>query len=90
MYKININADNTSERKAGIMSAYKKMFIQADTVDISTIKTDSSKNTVSRMVDYLKTVKSPYFFKVDDISVRLAFKENGDNISELICRLLQA
>ena len=59
-------------------------------VDLSSIEIDGEKSKQERMLDYLRQVKNPYYFKVGDIAVRLVFDEGGRSFQECMTELVQA
>lgn len=58
--------------------------------DLSSIEIDREKSKQERMLDYLRQVKNPYYFKVGDIAVRLVFDEGGRSFQQCIEELVQA
>ena len=59
-------------------------------VDLSSIEIDGEKSKQERMLDYLRQVKNPYYFKVGDVAVRLVFDEGGRSFQERMEELVQA
>lgn len=59
-------------------------------VDLSRIEIDGEKSKQERILDYLRQVKNPYYFKVGDIAVRLAFDEGGRSFQQCMEELVQA
>ena len=59
-------------------------------VDLSSIEIDGARSKQERMTDYLRQVKNPYYFKVGDVAVRLAFDEDGRSFQECMEELVQA
>ena len=58
--------------------------------DLSSIEIDREKSKQERMLDYLRQVKNPYYFKVGDIAVRLVFDEGGRSFQQCMEELVQA
>ena len=48
-----------------------------DVPDISTIKIDSKKSSVNRILDFLSSYENPYVFKVGDNLVKIGFLNNN-------------
>ena len=59
-------------------------------VDLLSIEIDGERSKRERMLDYLRQVKNPYYFKVGDVAVRLVFDESGRSFQECIKELVQA
>lgn len=59
-------------------------------VDLSSIEIDVERSKQERMLDYLRQVKNPYYFKVGDVAVRLVFDESGRSFQECMEELVQA
>ena len=59
-------------------------------VDLLSIAIDVERSKQERMLDYLRQVKNPYYFKVGDIAVRLVFDEGGRSFQECMEELVQA
>ena len=59
-------------------------------VDLLSIEIDGAKSKQERMLDYLRQVKNPYYFKVGDVAVRLVFDEGGRSFQECMEKLVQA
>ena len=59
-------------------------------VDLSRIEIDGEKSKQERILDYLRQVKNPYYFKVGDVAVRLAFDEGGRSFQQCMEELVQA
>ena len=59
-------------------------------VDLLSIEIDGEKSKQERMLDYLRQVKNPYYFKVGDVAVRLVFDEGGRSFQERMEELVQA
>ena len=59
-------------------------------VDLSSIEIDVERSKQERMLDYLRQVKNPYYFKVGDVAVRLVFDEGGRSFQECMEELVQA
>ena len=58
-------------------------------VDLLSIEIDGEKSKQERMLDYLRQVKNPYYFKVGDIAVRLVFDDGGRSFQECMEELVQ-
>ena len=58
--------------------------------DLSSVVIDSEKSKEERMLDYLRQVKNPYYFKVGDVAVRLVFEEGGRSFQQCMEELVQA
>ena len=59
-------------------------------VDLSSIAIDVERSKQERMLDYLRQVKNPYYFKVGDVAVRLVFDDGGRSFQECMEELVQA
>ena len=59
-------------------------------VDLLSIAIDVERSKQERMLDYLRQVKNPYYFKVGDVAVRLVFDEGGRSFQECMKELVQA
>ena len=59
-------------------------------VDLLSIAIDVERSKQERMLDYLRQVKNPYYFKVGDVAVRLVFDEGGRSFQECMEELVQA
>ena len=58
--------------------------------DLSSVLIDNEKSKEERILDYLRQVKNPYYFKVDDVAVRLVFEEGGRSFQQCMEELVQA
>lgn len=58
--------------------------------DLSSIEIDSKKSKQERMLDYVRQVNNPYYFKVGDVAVRLVFDEGGRSFQSCMEELIQA
>ena len=58
--------------------------------DLSSIEIDREKSRQERMLDYLRQVKNPYYFRVGDVAVRLVFDEDGRSFQQCMEELVQA
>ena len=58
--------------------------------DLSSIEIDREKSKQERMMDYLRQVKNPYYFRVGDVAVRLVFDEGGRSFQQCMEELVQA
>lgn len=58
--------------------------------DLSSIEIDREKSKQERMLDYLRQVKNPYYFRVGDVAVRLVFDEGGRSFQQCMEELVQA
>ena len=58
--------------------------------DLSSIEIDSRKSKQERVLDYLRQVKNPYYFRVGDVAVRLVFDEGGRSFQQCMEELVQA
>lgn len=56
--------------------------------DIQTIPTDRSRPVRERLAAYCRAVGDPYFFRVGEIRVRIAFSENGKALSDQLSSAL--
>ncbi|WP_250277553.1 DUF6870 family protein [[Clostridium] colinum] len=52
-----------------------------DLVDISKIKIDANLPYQLKILNFLKVIKNPYFFKVGDIIVNTTYNECNNNIT---------
>ena len=59
-------------------------------VDLSSIEIDVEKSKQERMLEYLRQVKNPYYFRVGNVAVRLVFDEDGRSFQECMEELVQA
>lgn len=53
-----------------------------DLIDIRNVNIDSSKCVEERIIDFIRQIKNPYVFKVDDVAVKVNFNENGPTFQE--------
>lgn len=58
--------------------------------DLSSIEIDREKSKQERMMDYLRQVKNPYYFRVGDVAVRLVFDDGGRSFQQCMEELVQA
>ena len=58
--------------------------------DLSSVVIDSEKSKEERILDYLRQVKNPYYFRVGDVAVRLVFDEDGRSFQQCMEELVQA
>ena len=57
---------------------------QEELVDLKQIKIDRSLPVPERVVDYIRQIRNPYLFKVDNVIVKLNFKEDGSSCQEAL------
>lgn len=57
---------------------------QGNLVDLKQIKIDKSLPVPERVVDYIRQIHNPYLFKVDNVVVKLNFKEGGSSCQEAL------
>ena len=58
--------------------------------DLSSVEIDSRNSKQERMLEYLRQVKNPYYFRVGDVAVRLVFNEGGRSFQQCMEELVQA
>ena len=58
-------------------------------MDLKSIEIDEEKSKEERILDYIRQVKNPYYFKVGDVAVRLSFDEGGRTFQECMEELVQ-
>ena len=58
-------------------------------VDLLSIEIDGEKSKEMRILDYIRQVKNPYYFKVGDVAVRLVFDDGGRSFQECMEELVQ-
>lgn len=58
--------------------------------DLLSIEIDGAKSKDERMLDYIRQVKNPYYFRVGDVAVRLVFDEGGRSFQQCMEELVQA
>lgn len=58
--------------------------------DILNIEIDETKSKQERMMDYLRQVKNPHYFRVGDVAVHLVFNEGGRSFQQCMEELVQA
>ena len=59
-------------------------------VDLSSIEIDGARPKQERMMEYLRQVKNPYYFRVGDVAVRLVFDGGGRSFQQCMEELVQA
>lgn len=53
-----------------------------DLVDIKSIKINQSKPVQEKIIDFVRQIKNPYFFKVGDVAVKVNFNNDGASFEE--------
>lgn len=53
-----------------------------DLVDIKSIKINQSKPVPEKIIDFVRQIKNPYFFKVGDVAVKVNFNNDGASFEE--------
>ena len=53
-----------------------------DLVDIKSIKINPSKPVPEKIIDFVRQIKNPYFFKVGDVAVKVNFNNDGASFEE--------
>lgn len=54
--------------------------------DIGKLEVDNNMSSLERKVEYLKEIKNPYLFRVDDTVVRVKYDAEGQTFAEAIAR----
>jgi len=62
---------------------------EKDVTDISKVKIDKRKSSNDRILDFLNTVKNPYFFKVNGKIVKICFSDNGRTADDCLTNVLK-
>jgi len=58
-------------------------------VDIRDVQTDDSLQHGERKKDFIRQIKNPYCFLVDDVIVKLSFPDDGPTLAERLESLIQ-
>lgn len=57
-------------------------------VDLRDVKIDRRLSKEDRIKSYIKQIKNPYLFKVDDTAVKIRFTDDGPSLEEKLCSII--
>ncbi len=57
-------------------------------VDIRTVQIDSSLPTIEKVRSFVEQVKNPYYFRVGEVAVRVAYSNTGGTMNDQFSNLL--
>lgn len=55
-----------------------------DLVDIRTVRIDTSRPVLERILSFMVQIRNPYLFKVGDTPVRVEFNEDGPSLQKCL------
>ena len=83
-----MDTKDLAERIKRGLEYYKSLSIKdvkiEDLKDIRDIQVDTSRPVVERILSFMVQIGNPYLFKVEGISVKVSFKDDGPTLQECL------